>query len=81
MLAKGAMLDDLSGLQRAITRAVLASSSGAAQEAAADLVAAWQHSNDRTLQRAQQLLGELRAVSVPDSAMLSVTLRELRGLG
>ena len=33
------------------------------------------------LQRARQLLGELRAVTAPDAAMLSVMLREMRRLG
>ena len=80
MLAKGAMLDDLAGLQRAITGAVLAggdASSGAASEH----VTVWQAANQRALQRASQLLAELRAVPAPDAAMLSVTLRELRALG
>ena len=79
MLAKGAMLDDLSGLQRTITGAVLAGSPDA--DSAAALIEAWQQSNRRTLERAAQLLGELRAAPTPDSAMLSVTLRELRALG
>ena len=79
MLAKGAMLDDLAGLQRGIAAAVLAA--GAAGASAASLVAAWQKANRRTLERASQLLAELRAVPSPDSAMLSVTLRELRALG
>ena len=77
MLAKGAMLDDLSGLQRAITGAVLAGGEGTA----AAMVARWQQANQRALDRASQLLAELRAVPSPDSAMLSVTLRELRALG
>ena len=79
MLAKGAMLDDLSALQRTITGAVLAGSPDA--DSAAPLIEAWQQNNRRTLERAAQLLGELRAAPVPDSAMLSVTLRELRALG
>jgi glutamate dehydrogenase len=76
MLAKGAMLDDLTGLQRAITAAVLAGGVGTT----AAMVARWQQSNQRALERASQLLAELRAVPAPDSAMLSVTLRELRAL-
>jgi len=44
-------------------------------------VAAWQDANKRTLERATQLLTELRAVPAPDAAMLSVALRELRSLG
>ncbi|MDN3922653.1 NAD-glutamate dehydrogenase [Roseateles violae] len=79
MLAKGAMLDDLWGLQRAIASAVLAGSGGDGESPEA-LVDAWQASNGRTIERAAQLLGELRAVPAPDAAMLSVALRELRGL-
>jgi len=79
MLAKGAMQDDLSSLQRAITGSVLAG--GKTGESPEALIAAWQTTNSRTLERAAQLLGELRAVAAPDAAMLSVTLRELRGLG
>jgi glutamate dehydrogenase len=79
MLAKGAMLDDLSGLQRSITGAVLAA--GGEVESPAALVEAWQASNGRTLERAAQLMGELRAVAAPDAAMLSVALRELRAFG
>jgi glutamate dehydrogenase len=77
-LAKSAMLDDLSGLQRTITAAVLAG--GADIESPAELVAAWEAGNGRTLERAAHLLGELRAVPAPDAAMLSVALRELRAL-
>ena len=77
MLAKGAMLDDLAGLQRAITGAVLAGGEGTD----AATVDHWQQQNQRALERAAQLLAELRSVPSPDSAMLSVTLRELRALG
>jgi len=77
MLAKVAMMDDLAGLQRAITSAVLAGGEGVASA----LVASWQAQNHRALERASQLMSELRSVPSPDSAMLSVTLRELRALG
>jgi glutamate dehydrogenase len=78
MLAKGAMLDDLSGLQRTIAAEVLA---GGADIAAPDgLIAAWQERNRRGIDRASQLLSELRTVSTPDAAMISVALRELRNL-
>ena len=78
MLARGAMQDDLANLQRAITGIVVGQ--GAAGEAPGALVAAWQQANARALERAAQLFAELRAVPSPDSAMLSVTLRELRAL-
>ncbi len=78
MLAKGAMLDDLAGLQRAISGVVL--SAGGGSGSASALVAGWQEAHRRAFERAGQLLAELRAVPSPDSAMLSVTLRELRAL-
>jgi len=80
LLAKSAMQDDLSGLQRVLTGTVLATGS-AAGASPGKLVAAWQDANRRALERAAQLLTELRAVPAPDAAMLSVALRELRSLG
>lgn len=79
MLAKGAMLDDLSSMQRSITGAVLAG--GGEIESPTALVEAWHAANGRTLERAAELMGELRAVPAPDASMLSVALRELRALG
>ncbi|HXX84400.1 MAG TPA: NAD-glutamate dehydrogenase [Casimicrobiaceae bacterium] len=78
MLAKGAMLDDLSGLQRTVAAEVLAG--GADIAAPGGLIVAWQERNRRGIERAAQLLGELRTVSTPDAAMISVALRELRNL-
>jgi glutamate dehydrogenase len=78
MLAKVAMQDDLTDLQRAITVAALAGGDEAAPAPAR--VDAWQQANARALERAAQLLAELRAAPTTDSAMLSVTLRELRAL-
>jgi glutamate dehydrogenase len=80
MLAKGAMLDDLSSLQRAITSAALAAGAARPAEPAA-LVSAWATDNARALERAAQLMAELRAAPAADAAMLSVALRELRALG
>jgi len=77
-LAKEAMQDDLSGLQRAITAEVLAA--GTEVGTRDSLIGAWQDRNRRGIERAAQLLTELRAASSVDSAMLSVALRELRGL-
>jgi glutamate dehydrogenase len=79
ILAKAAMQDDLSGLQRTITTEALAGGGGIT--AAGELIAAWQERNRRGIERANQLLGELRGSASPDAAMLSVALRELRSLG
>ncbi len=78
MLAKEAMQDDLSGLQRTITADVLAGST--ASVARSGLVAAWQDRNRRGIERVAQLITELRSAGSVDAAMLSVALRELRGL-
>ncbi|HYP85485.1 NAD-glutamate dehydrogenase [Variovorax sp.] len=78
MLAKAAMQDDLSGLERAMTGAVLAG--GAAGSGAPALVQTWRDAHARELARAGRLVTELRAVPAPDAAMLSVALRELRAL-
>ena len=78
-LAKGAMLDDLSGLQRTATTEVLVG--GGALDGASALIAAWQDRNRRAIEREDQLLAELRAAPVLDPAMLAVALRELRSLG
>jgi glutamate dehydrogenase len=77
-LAKGAMQDDLSSLQRAITADVLSQS--AEIGAPARLIAAWEDVNRRSVERVVQLFGELRASSAVNSAMLSVALHELRNL-
>ena len=78
ILAKGALLDDLSGLQRASTAAALA---GTAVGTPAARVDAWLADNDRAIQRAGHLMNELRAAPSADVAMLTVALRELRALG
>jgi len=78
LLAKSAMQDDLSGLQRAFTGTVVAGADAASPR---KLVAAWQDANRRALERTERLLAELRAVPAPDAEMLSVAMRELRNLG
>jgi len=78
-LAKGAMLDDLSSLQRSVTSEVIVG--GGDLSKASALVAAWRDRNRRAIERAAQLMTELRAAPALDPAMLSVALRELRSLG
>ena len=78
-LARSAMLEDLTSLQRTITGEVLNGFGTVAADPAA-LVSAWQTSNQRALDRTQQLLAELKNASTMDVSMLSVALRELRHL-
>ena len=78
LLARAAMDDDLSGLQRTITGEVL--TGGGTLAASAELITAWQDRNRRAIERTLQLLTELRAAGSTDPAMLSVALRELRNL-
>jgi glutamate dehydrogenase len=73
-LAKAALVDDVAGLQRAITQAVFGASEGGASER----LAAWEANNRLALDRASHLLAELGDAA--DLAMLSVALRELRNL-
>ncbi len=77
-LARSAMHDDLAGLARTVTAHVVADGDATAKTPA--LVAAWEDRNRRALERAAQLIDELRTAPAPDAAMLSVALRELRSL-
>ncbi len=80
MLARTAMDDDLSGLQRSIAVEVL-SGSVPASPTRDELLASWQERNRRATERARRLLDELRAAPATDASMLAVALRELRNLG
>ncbi len=77
MLAKGAMRDELAQLQRAVAVSALGNGGG---DAPAALIDMWAARNAATLGRAERMLAELRALPSLDLAMLSVALRELRGL-
>ena len=75
-LAKGALLDDLAAMQRALA----ASAMREATAGDASPLDAWARRNDGALERAQRLLSELAEARNADLAMLSVALRELRNL-
>ncbi len=75
-LAKGALRDDLAGLQRAITQDAVSGGEGSA----AQRLAGWEERNAAVLERAGKLLAELADAKSADLAMLSVALRELRHL-
>jgi glutamate dehydrogenase len=75
-LAKLALADDLTDLQRSIAQEALVRQAGSAGE----VLNAWEQGNRQARERAQRLLAELREQPVGDLAMLSVALRELRNL-
>jgi glutamate dehydrogenase len=74
--AKGALGDDLVGLQRSIALDVVGHGQGDAAQKLAD----WEQRNHDALERAQVLLAELAEAKTVDLAMVSVALRELRNL-
>jgi glutamate dehydrogenase len=77
-LARGALRDDVAGLQRALTMDVLC---GADAGAAADArLAAWESAHRAARERAAKVVDEVRSAAKPDLAMISVALRELRNL-
>jgi glutamate dehydrogenase len=77
-MARNAMLDDLAGLQSAITRDAINGADESASPQA--LVDEWQSRNRRAIERMHQLLAELRNAPSMDVSMLSVALCELRHL-
>jgi glutamate dehydrogenase len=76
-LARGALRDDVAGLQRALTIDVLRDAPGAAPEAR---LAAWESAHRAARERALKVVEEVRGAPAPDLAMVSVALRELRNL-
>lgn len=77
-LARAALRDDLAWRQRTLTATVLKAVS--ATLPVEQLLAQWQEQHRPSIQRAQRVLEDLRALGQADLAMLSVALRELRNL-
>ena len=77
-LARTALQDDLS--TQAHTLCADALRENPEETDVPTLVAAWQDKRSFQLDRCRQLFTEIRSASTPDMAMLSVALRELRGL-
>jgi glutamate dehydrogenase len=75
-LAKVALADDLADLQRSIALDAVSRNTGPASER----LSAWEARNPMTFARARRQVAELADTAVPDLAMLSVALRELRNL-
>ncbi|MCX7174094.1 MAG: NAD-glutamate dehydrogenase [Proteobacteria bacterium] len=77
-LARTALRDDLSNLARVLAAQVLRDRPELQDHQ--QLVAAWRERRAFQFERYQQLFEEIRVAPSPDIAMLSVVLRELRGL-
>ncbi|RJF96647.1 NAD-glutamate dehydrogenase [Noviherbaspirillum cavernae] len=78
MLARTALHNDLTSLQRTLTTDLLNLSP--ALDAPAQLIAAWQAYNQATLQRYHGVLADLQSASMVDLAMLSVLVKEMRAI-
>lgn len=77
-MARAAMRDDLSNLQRQLTESVLRLSPNADSADAA--IGAWETHHAKALARMHEVMDDLRQARETDLAMLSVMLRELRVL-
>ena len=77
-MARAAMRDDLANLQRQLTSGVLKLSPSV--DDPSELIAAWEVHHEKALARMREVMADLKSVRVCDLAMLSVLLRELRGL-
>ncbi len=77
-LARLALRNDLTALARELTRSVLKGAD--AKSTAAELIGAWEDRRTFHLDRARQLVADLRPLASIDIAMLSVLLREMRAL-
>jgi glutamate dehydrogenase len=78
-LARAALQDDLASQQRALTASVFKLDSGA--QAPAARIDGWIARNRIAVDRARQVIADLHTSGTLDLAMLSVAMRELRGLG
>ena len=77
-MARNALRDDLSELQRVLTRDVVAQPIRA--DGLRPRVEAWESTNAAARERAKSVVADVVDTATPDLAMLSVALRELRNL-
>jgi glutamate dehydrogenase len=77
-LAKAALGDDVSGLERELTGLILRLSPRL--KASDALIKEWEVQNQSALGHCRQLLADLQSAGNLDLSMLSVALRELRNL-
>jgi glutamate dehydrogenase len=78
VLARAALREDLTGLQRALTAQVLQRSPGSLD--AGEAIDAWATDNASTVDRCASMLADIRASRTYDVTTLSVALREARNL-
>jgi glutamate dehydrogenase len=81
-LARDGFREELNSQQRAITLSVLHRARAMSNESGEELdseacVESWLEANQLLLERWNQVLNDLRAVSQPDSAVFAVAIREL----
>ena len=76
--ARSAFRDDLYEQQKRLTLAVLSKGSKAASAEAR--LESWMKQNQRSVERSQKMLLDLKTQPDPDLAMLSVALRQIREL-
>lgn len=79
IMARAAIREDVRARQRELAKRVLEHSPK--PMAAENLIKAWQGAQAGVLEHARQVLADLKTAKSTDLAMLSVALRELRGLG
>ena len=77
-LARAALSNDLSAQARGLAAQALRESPES--EDVEVLVAAWQKRREFQFERCRQIFSEIRKAPAPDISMLSVALRELKGI-
>lgn len=77
-LARGAVRDDMYGVMRALTRAVMLGTE--AEQGAMDRVEAWTTEQSEAMARVSQVMNRVSEMDDPGLAPVSVALRTLRGL-
>jgi glutamate dehydrogenase len=78
MLAKAAVEEELSGLQRELSCAVLKDSRSG--ERSDEIVSRWEAQNSNSLERSRKVLADFQSTDSADLSMLSVALQELSNL-
>jgi glutamate dehydrogenase len=77
-LAKAALKEELSGLQRELTCMVLKFSPS--EERSTEIISRWEAQNAGSLERSRQVLADVQSADSTDLSMLSVALQELTNL-